>query len=656
MAAMGDRQQPPSDADAQSFALSFEKTLASGNIAEINAAIDMDALLRCAMSGIDYPQDLRESIVAGTKALSTRPTSIAAGLASTARRGRFRLLHVHRQGDQQRALFRLNEVDGIDYLDLILVRSADGKVRIGDLYEYVKCEQTSEGFRRQCLRLACQKPEMLAKLSSADREFVDHAEMIEKMRQLAASGQFRQMLDTYQQLPETLKSQPDIICLRLIAAGRGEGNFDDVLRAYRAARPDNPGLELFLLEYYGSHQQLDNYAASLERLDKAVGGDPLLDAYRAAWNLDKGNLAAAKKCLQNAAAVEPDARMVRNISQVLAQVERNPAFRATRPTGARPPDSSPGEAAGDAEAQTFAAGFEKAVMAKDAAAIRAGVNAAALSGRAAAKLAVPESLRAYVQVMLVAGARASIADSFVGPSEIDRGASFRLLHVHREGNEQRALFRLVASNDDLNYLDCILVRHADGSVRIDDVYSFQVGEMLSESLHRELSAKFAPKGDATQTAAAEANSTFATLSEALKEMDNRSKSGKYRAALDVYEALPDALQADKTALAARIKAARGLKGKPYDDAILAYRKQFHDERNIDLFLIDGYLRTRCPIEPWRASTGWTRLWAAIRTWTRCELKPTCSKATLPKRGVAAVSRLPPSPTCRRRTCVFWRFP
>ncbi len=41
-------------------------------------------------------------------------------------------------------------------------------------------------------------------------------------------------------------------------------------------------------------------------------------------------------------------------------------------------------------------------------------------------------------------------------------------------------------------------------------------------------------------------------------------------------------------LAARIQAARGVGGKPYDDAVRAYRKEFPDERNMDLIMIDAY--------------------------------------------------------------------
>ena len=73
------------------------------------------------------------------------------------------------------------------------------------------------------------------------------------------------------------------------------------------------------------------------------------------------------------------------------------------------------------------------------------------------------------------------------------------------------------------------------------------------------------------------------------QISERQKQGKYQAALDLYEALPESLKKDKIMLIDRIKTAKHLKGKPYDDAIRAYRQAFPNEPNLNLFMIDGYL-------------------------------------------------------------------
>jgi tetratricopeptide (TPR) repeat protein len=320
------------------------------------------------------------------------------------------------------------------------------------------------------------------------------------------------------------------------------------------------------------HGQFDDFLACVDRLDKAVGGDPLLDAYRAIAYLHKGNLDAAKKCVQNAAAAEPGSILVGDTTKMLSQAEKNAV-----------------EPAGEAEAQAFAEAFEKAAMAGDKATVRAAFDAAAISRRAVAKAGLPEKIRANVELSLASGVGPGLADDFVvTQSEIEKGARLRLLHIHREGGEQRALLRLVDSRDDLGYRDCTLMRHADGKVRIDDYYPFDVGELVSDSLGRVLALGFKPQGDATQAAVAGPENYSARLSKALSDMGLLIKVEKYQEALDIFQGLPDRLQSDKTALSMRIQAARRLGGKPYDDAVIAYRKDFRSERNMDLIMIDAY--------------------------------------------------------------------
>ena len=142
---------PPSDAEALAFATSFETTLVSGNTAAINAAIDFDALTRRAMLGAGVPEGLRLNLVRNAKLAWSGPNGIASQFAKwIAAGGRYRLLHVHRQGDEQlRGLSHDAADSGIDFVDFILLRDADGNVRIGDFYDYGLGELESDERRRQ---------------------------------------------------------------------------------------------------------------------------------------------------------------------------------------------------------------------------------------------------------------------------------------------------------------------------------------------------------------------------------------------------------------------------------------------------------------------------------------------------------------------------
>jgi tetratricopeptide (TPR) repeat protein len=586
------RETSPNDAQAQQFAASFEKVLTSRNTAAINSAIDIDAFLRRAMSGIDIQEDVRQRLVSDAKGFLGGPGGIALVLANRIAPGSHcRVLHIHRQGDEQRALFRMSNAEGgIDYLDLVLLRDAHGNVRIADMYDYTKGESDSDDFHQQQLCNAARtNPELMGKLSPMERDYVTHVSAVREMGRLVAAKRFREALGIYQGMPDPLKNDRHVFHERVVACCNLGQQFDEAIRDYRAAFPDDPGIDLKILDYYALHRQFDDLLALIDRLDLAVGGDPLLDSYRANTYLLKGNFAAAKKCAQNAAAGEPDSAIARDLlKQISLIADKVPA---DRPIGnSKLPETPPGVPAGDAEARAFADAFEKAVMSNDTAAVRAAIDIAAVIRRAVANLNVPEEIRVGLDLGSVLLSDAGVIDRFFSLSraQIEQGARFRLLHLRRSNGEQRALFRLVYPNGGVAYNDCILVRHADGKVRIDDVYSFHAGESLSDIMRRlllltpEISAKM------PQAAVGGPVSDGVRIGSALSEMTKRLKEKKYKEALDFYHSLPDRLQKEKLVLLVRIQAAHHLKGETYDEAVRDYRKAFPNEPNLDLIMIDAY--------------------------------------------------------------------
>ena len=145
---------------------------------------------------------------------------------------------------------------------------------------------------------------------------------------------------------------------------------------------------------------------------------------------------------------------------------------------------SSGQPPTDEEARQFAKSFAASVNASDVAGINAAIDWDAIVNRALVGCEIPaESYKEYV-----AGAKHGI----LGPnglgaviiSQIKQGGEYRLLHLHQQDGQQRALFRLLLPSGGFNYHDIVLVRQADGKVRGDDIYIYAAGEMLSETMHR----------------------------------------------------------------------------------------------------------------------------------------------------------------------------
>ncbi len=63
---------------------------------------------------------------------------------------------------------------------------------------------------------------------------------------------------------------------------------------------------LILIDAYADHKLYDRELASIDAVNRAVGGDPYLDMLRSRAFRMKGDLAAAKECVNKAIVAEPD--------------------------------------------------------------------------------------------------------------------------------------------------------------------------------------------------------------------------------------------------------------------------------------------------------------------------------------------------------------
>jgi tetratricopeptide (TPR) repeat protein len=588
--AAGPAAKPITDDEAQAFAKTLETAFKSKDGAAIGGLYDYDALLHCALEGFDIDEQTRQRLIDANKPELAGSEGIAARQARSFVAGeRDRLLRAHRQGDQQRVLFRCLP-KAVDYVDYVLVRSADGKVRIGDFYDYIDGWE-SEGLHWGGLAVAAHaKPDLMNRLSPADREYCTFVSTIEQMHSLIADGRFKEALDAYQRLPDALKNHPHVLHDHLIAASQSEGDFDETIRGYRVARPDDLGVDVHLMGYYLRNKRWDEFLSSIDRLDKAVGGDAYLDGYRSLAHAQKGNLAAAKKCAETALAAEPDEPFTQGISKMVAQAENDGP--AKQPAAGRNPAAAPrGEPVGDEEATAFADAFAKGVMTNDAVLVRAAMDIPAVYQRALVGITVPQQSRSEIEQkfpFFMDSIISGLASS--NGSLAQKGGSFQLLRLHRENGEQRAMFRIIEPAEGVDYMDCTLARHADGKLRIDDFYAFSPATSQSEIARRFILLMLERAANPTQAAAGEPAGDNGRYFRAGNQMSKLQKAGKYQAALDVYEALPEILKKDKSLLSERISAAKHLKGKPYDDAIRAYRQAFPNEPNLNLIMIDGYLQ------------------------------------------------------------------
>jgi tetratricopeptide (TPR) repeat protein len=273
-------ETPPSDADARAFAASFDKTVASRNVAAINAAFDFEALVRRAMKGVDLPEYALRRMAEGCRRDLSGPHGLASGLAEwITRGGRHRLLHVHRQADEQRAMYRRDTRDG-------MVSETVNRFLSWVIAPVGKTHDAGRG-------------------PANDREQI--AAAFREMNAQFKSGKYQDAWDVYHRLPDRLQHDKLLLMLWVRTASHVKGKlYDEAIRAYREQYPEEPNIDLIMIDAYYAHQQYDLVLKCIDGLDRTVCGDPYLDALRADAYLAKGDLAAAKRYAQKSIEGEPD--------------------------------------------------------------------------------------------------------------------------------------------------------------------------------------------------------------------------------------------------------------------------------------------------------------------------------------------------------------
>lgn len=304
---------PLSDQECRRFTDLVERAVATGNVATLNSTIDWDTLIDTATAGIDAPAQTRKGFANGLKAALTQERSLVGQIiARTKEGGAYSLLRIHDQDGQRRALFRMimPANSGVNYHDFVLARSRSGVVRAVDLYVYLSGEMISQTFRRMYIPTAAHESRgivaRLTGLSGPEKEFVENFPKFEQMAKALREQKFQAVVDTYNQLPAPLKKDKTFLLLRFQAAqGLDEKTYAAAIEDFRTFHPSDPCVDMLSIDYFLLKKQYPRALECIDRLDKAVGGDPYINVLRAGLYLEQGNLDEAERNARRAIEQEP---------------------------------------------------------------------------------------------------------------------------------------------------------------------------------------------------------------------------------------------------------------------------------------------------------------------------------------------------------------
>jgi tetratricopeptide (TPR) repeat protein len=287
---------------AKAFAQRIAGAIQRGEGAMLDGAIDMDALLERSYRGLEASDTSKREFALGVKKSFGFGALISKEIEQS---GSYELLRVRAVKGKQRALFRLISPSGVNYHDMELEPTRDGKgQRVVDIFIFLSGEWLSETMRRAFLPVVAHEKRGAG---GAQNAFMDNLPKITELSTAVRNHDHARVLAIYKTLPPEVQKDRNVMLMYYQAASKaGDAEYAKALSAIQKAFPNDPALDLLLFDDYFLKKNYDGALAAVARVRRALGGDAYLDFLEGNIHYSKGDHEGAKVRLNRAIASEPD--------------------------------------------------------------------------------------------------------------------------------------------------------------------------------------------------------------------------------------------------------------------------------------------------------------------------------------------------------------
>jgi len=297
--------QEPKDGLTEKETLEFcrriELGVLEGKPAAFDDAIDVSAIIDTAIHGLD----LKPAEITNFRAGVIENFSMGKMLVPSTGNS-YRFLGLRPVGTHRGPMFRLWSSDGINYHVYRLGKSAAGVVRITDLFVFLNGDWMSSVFRQAARAILAEDPARRAKLEPHEREFAESLAKFRDFQRAAGAGEHAKALDLYASLPEGVRKMRLIQCLKIqVASKAGEAEFLKAEAEFKKLFPDDFSTELVTMDGFVYRKEYGKALASIDGLERKVGGDPLLNFLRGNMLYCMEKLEDAKKAGRQASKEVP---------------------------------------------------------------------------------------------------------------------------------------------------------------------------------------------------------------------------------------------------------------------------------------------------------------------------------------------------------------
>ena len=302
--------QAATEKECREFAEIMSAAAKEDDEVKMRTLFRMDDIVQRSISDLGISQDSRESIIKGVRGSLATNDLTSQILAAKNTGGELKFLRIRTVNGQPRALFRFNQgFKGVGYLELVVARYPDGELGVEDVYVYATGEMLTQRLRQSVMPMIATNQELLNRLRGRDKEMLEHAKTIRDMKTKTQSGDHEGAEREYLKLPDSLQNDKSVILIHMTSAkGLGDEKYLAAMEKYENLFPNDASVDFLSIDFYILKKQFDKALFRIDRLDKAIEGDPYLNVLRAKALSENNQFAKAAKAAEAAILAEPESQ------------------------------------------------------------------------------------------------------------------------------------------------------------------------------------------------------------------------------------------------------------------------------------------------------------------------------------------------------------
>jgi hypothetical protein len=266
--------------DAENFTRMMTDLLAKGEFDQIEDCIDWEEIASRAMSEFELGDAIKKQMHSGL-VVGIKSQNLYKLIGEQVRQGgTYRHLGFLEKEDGVKPVFRfLPAAGGLNYHVLDLVKR-DDQVVVADIFVAATGEWMSQTIQQTLKTQINVRPDAGSPLKNSQQETHAAMEGLGTMAELQKTGQFKEMLEEYAKLPDSMQKSKIAFTMRMFAlsiAGTKE-EIEQASDEFASLFPDDPSLDLMSIDSAFSRKDKQRLIKSVDSLIDLYGDDDYLNA------------------------------------------------------------------------------------------------------------------------------------------------------------------------------------------------------------------------------------------------------------------------------------------------------------------------------------------------------------------------------------------